>query len=192
MFVNEIFDTNISKTAYFKPIFETQINTIINKIENRQARWQMPRNCHTIPTQTIKINEYKNLFNLFNVCKGRFGSFKFKNQFDYILDNIEITNSNSDIFEVFKLYKINNFTTKKPIKSFNTENFNLKINGQNFHNFNILEDGKIKINHNIGVNDIIEISGEFFDVVRFDTDFLNAKFTSHSNVEILEFNLIEV
>jgi uncharacterized protein (TIGR02217 family) len=192
MFVNEIFDINISKTAYFKPIFETQINTIINKIENRQAKWQMPRNYHTMPTQVIKINEYKNLFNLFNVCKGRFGSFKFKNQFDYILDNIEITNSNSDIFEVFKLYKINNFTTKKLIKSFDTENFNLKINGQNFYDFNILEDGKIKINHNINASDTLEVSGEFFDVVRFDTDFLNAKFISHSNVEILEFSLIEV
>lgn len=189
MFIDEIFDVNMSKTAYFKPVFDTSINTVINKLEHRQAKWQAPRNCYTIPTQNLKLSEYQKLMNLFNVCKGKLGSFKFKNQFDFSLENLELSYVDEYV-EIFKIYEIGSHKTKKLIKALNNDTLSILINNQKFYDFEIIN-GKIKLNYNLQLEDNIVVTGEFFDVVRFDTDYLNAKFISQNNIEISEFNLIE-
>lgn len=69
------------------PTYSTQIVTLRNGQERRNAMWDQPKHVFTTNYQNITKESFKQIKRMFMVCRGMAKAFKFKDWLDYTADN---------------------------------------------------------------------------------------------------------
>lgn len=190
MFINEIFDLNLSKTATYSTSFLTKINSTQLNFENRRNIQNQARYKYNIPSQIISIEKYQSLIQFFNTAQGMFASFKFFDFLDHKIDN-QIVELEKDKIYIYKEYKNGDVVLRRKIHLINENTLQIFVNDVKIENF-IFNDSDCSISFPFVLteNDTIQISCDFYARVRFNNDDLISSFLTNNKVKIESFELI--
>ena len=196
-FIDILFPIDISINSSGGPEFSTSINTNKFKKEFRNINWISPRRKYNVGYNLKNDKQINELIALFEICKGRGMSFRYKDWSDYIAEKtiIGIGDGSNNIFQLLKKYSFSGIESKRIITKpvINTT----KI----FIDDNLVSKGNFAIGKNTGIvtfsnppkkNEVITASFEFHTQVRFDNDFLSIKKDGPQNYSVIELSLSEV
>jgi uncharacterized protein (TIGR02217 family) len=69
------------------PEFDTRVVTLANGRERRNANWPQYRNRYTLPFQNINATNYRDIREMFEVCRGQLGVFRYSDPLARFADN---------------------------------------------------------------------------------------------------------
>lgn len=87
------------------PQFSTNIQSLVNGSEKRNADWDLCRHTYTAPFTNISDDDYMAIKNMFLICRGRAHTFLFKDWGDYRATN-EPFGTGDGVTKTFQLKKI--------------------------------------------------------------------------------------
>lgn len=83
MYINRIFPVDLSYGSITTPMYSTRISTSASGWESRNARWESPRNKFDAAMLVKKQTDLDELNDFFNIVRGQWLPFRFKNWGDY-------------------------------------------------------------------------------------------------------------
>lgn len=199
MFYNAKFPENMSIFFEKSINFNTEINKTKNFTEQRITLNNDCYNTYTLNYNNLTHYNLEEIVSFFNIVKGRYSTFRFKDWSDYKVINQLIDSYNGlNNFQLKKTYSINLldntqvFYTKnitKPVK----DKVKIYINSIETTNFTMdYNTGIFNINNTLSENDIISADFEFDINVRFFSDELRIVNKTKNISEIKDLKLIEV
>ena len=199
MFYNAKFPENMYIFFEKSINFNTEINKTKNFTEQRITLNNDCYNTYTLNYNNLTHYNLEEIVSFFNIVKGRYSTFRFKDWSDYKVINQLIDSYNGlNNFQLKKTYSINLldntqvFYTKnitKPVK----DKVKIYINSIETTNFTMdYNTGIFNINNTLSENDIISADFEFDINVRFFSDELRIVNKTKNISEIKDLKLIEV
>lgn len=201
MFYEMKFPDSISYKFQVINEFKTVITTFKNGKEQRNSIWDKCKNRFIINNDLLTKQEIEFISNFFNLTKGSFYGFRFKNWLDYKCTNqlIGIYDGEHNIFQLKKNYILKDFNNtsynlitdiKKPVK----DSVKIYINDIELSDYDInYSTGEITIDKDYLLeNDLIIADFEFDYQVRFSCDSLKFEMTTTNLGRISNLELIEI
>lgn len=71
------------------PTFSTQIVSLMNGREKRNARWKQPRHVFSAPYQNISQEAFRQIKKMFLICRGSTFAFRFRDENDHEADQAQ-------------------------------------------------------------------------------------------------------
>lgn len=87
------------------PTYSTQIVTLRNGQERRNAMWDQPRHVYTANYSNISKDAFREVKRMFMTCRGMATAFKFKDWLDYQAENEDFAIGNGTKY-IFQLAKV--------------------------------------------------------------------------------------
>lgn len=178
------------------PSFNTQIVSLLNGKEKRNANWSQPRHQFTLNFNNISKTDYLQLKQLHLNCMGQLKSFKFKDWLDFESKNEDfaIGDGTKKKFQFGKVSIIDNIQYFRQIYCLKSSSIQIFLDDVlvSPSNFTIDENrGTINFNTAPQNGKVLSWSGEFYVWTRFNTDDFPFSFDSIDSFNGTV-NLIEV
>jgi uncharacterized protein (TIGR02217 family) len=71
------------------PTFSTELVSLMNGREKRNARWKQPRHTFSAPFQNISQQAFREIKAMFVNCQGMAKAFRFRDENDYEADDVQ-------------------------------------------------------------------------------------------------------
>lgn len=154
------------------PTYSTQVVTLMNGSERRNATWDQPRHQYTTNFNNISKSSAQSLKQMFMVCRGQATAFRFQDPLDNeaLNEDFAVGNGSTNSFQLAKVSIIDGVQYFRYIYA--VRNINIYIN-------DILQTAGVTVDLNRGIvnfttppadGSIISWSGGFDIWVRFNTD----------------------
>lgn len=84
------------------PTFSTQIVPLMNGREKRNARWKQPRHTFSAPYQNISQEAFREVKEMFLLCRGSAFAFRFRDENDYQADQAQfaVADGQTSVFQL--------------------------------------------------------------------------------------------
>lgn len=200
MFYEIRFPDSISYQFKVVNEFKTIITTSRSSKEQRNSIWDKSRTKFVINNENLTKNDIKEIMSFFDLMKGSFNGFRFKNWLDFKCSGelIGIYDGENNKFQLKKsriltdINGVNYSITKnilKPVKN----SVKIYINDIEIDNFIVdYSNGIVVVKNILSENDLITADFEYDYSVRFNCDILEVVMKTKNLGEIKDLELIEI
>lgn len=179
------------------PEFNTNIQSIANGRESRNADWDICRHFYTAPFRNIPAEAYRKIKKVFLICRGRNHSFLHRDWGDYeaIDEPFGIGDGTTTTFQLSKLSSDGGGTYLRTITKPDVAESTTKVDGVLTGSTISATDGSVEFAAAPADGAVLTWTGLFFVQVRFDNDKLPYSLDDKSPTDFItngSVDLIEV
>lgn len=157
------------------PTFFTEIVSLKNGREKRNAAWRQPKHKFTAPFQNISQEAFRSIKEMFLICRGQAFAFRFKDQNDFEADEAQfaVANGTDSTFQLGKLNLIAGQSFFREVYAL-ASNPVISINGTVTSGFTVdLDRGTVTFSSPPSAGSVLRWTGDFDVWVRFSNDELS-------------------